>query len=101
MLRDGLVWGININRIQQKLLAEKTLTLASAIETAQDMNMAARNSKELAQQEGASASPNAVNVHQVTPPKHGKDADSKFIGICFCCGRGGHKKENCRTLSSV
>ena len=101
MLRDRLVCRINNSKIQQKLLPEKTLTLASAIETAQGMEMAARNSKELAQHEGASASPSTAGVHRVTPPKRRKDTGSKFHGTCFCWGRVGHKRENCRLKDAV
>lgn len=93
MIRDRLVCGINNGKIQQKLLAEKKLTLTSAIEMAQGMETAAKNAKELAQQDGAS---NSESVNRMTTPTRGKDTRSKFTGTCFCCGRAGHKRENCR-----
>ena len=94
MLRDRLICGINNSKIQQKLLAEK-LTLTTAIEMAQGMETAAKNAKEIAQQDSAS---NSESVHRVMPPTRGKDTGrnrSKFTGTCFCCGRVGHKHENC------
>ena len=48
MLCDRLICGINNSKIQQKLLAKKKLTLTSAIETAQGMETAAKNAKEMA-----------------------------------------------------
>ncbi len=63
MLRDRIVCGINNTKIQQKLLAEKTLTLAKAIELAQGMETAAKNAKELAQQDTASALAGSEGVH--------------------------------------
>jgi len=54
MLRDRIVCGINNGKIQQRLLAEKTLTLAKTIELAQGMETAAKNAKELSQQEAPS-----------------------------------------------
>ena len=101
MLRDRLICGITNGKIQQKLLAEKKLTLTTAIEMAQGMETAAKNAKEIAQQDGAS---NSESVHRVTPPTRGKDTGRnrpKFTGICFCCGRVGHKRENCRLKEAI
>ena len=98
MLRDRLICGINNSKIQQKLLAEKKLTLTSAIETAQGMETAARNAKEMAQQD------NGESVHRVTSSTRGKDTGStksKFKGTCFCCGRVGHKRENCHFKDAI
>ena len=100
MLRDRLTCGINSLKIQQKLLAEKTLTLAKAVELAQSMETAAKNAKELAQ-DGASVS---GNVNRVTPPKRGKDTSSfrqRFSGTCYCCGKVGHKRQNCRMKNEI
>ncbi len=104
MLRDRIVCGINNTKIQQRLLAEKTLTLAKAIELAQGMETAAKNAKELAQQDTASASAGSEGVHRVTPPKRGKDTGDtrhKFQGTCFCCGTLGHRRSSCRFKDSV
>ena len=68
---------------------------------AQGMETVAKNAKEIAQQDGAS---NSESVHRVTPPTRGKDTGRnrpKFTGICFCCGRVGHKRENCRLKEAI
>lgn len=102
MIRDRVVCGIMNGKIQAKLLAEnpETLSLKRAVEIAQSLETASKNAKELAQQEGT-ASPETV--HQVTPPRRGKDTGSakKFNGSCFCCGRVGHKREQCRLKDEV
>ena len=52
MIRDRIVCGIMNSKIQQKLLSERSLTLARAVEIAQGMETAAKNAKELAEQRG-------------------------------------------------
>ena len=47
MLRDRLICGINNSKIQQKLLAEKKLTLTTAIEMAQEWKRQQRMPKRL------------------------------------------------------
>lgn len=60
----------------------------------QGMETAAKNAREMAQQEPPSTSENAnQNVNQVENMPRRK---SKFSGTCFCCGKTGHKQENCR-----
>ena len=64
------------------------------------METAAKNAKELAQ-DGASVS---GNVNRVTPPKRGKDTSSfrqRFSGTCYCCGKVGHKRQNCRMKNEI
>ena len=80
MLRDRIVCGINNSKIRQKLLSDKKLTLTSAIETAQAMETAAKDDKEMMQQENGQST---ESVHRVTPPRRGKDTRrvrSKFTG---------------------
>ena len=69
-------WGINSGKIQQRLLAEKTLTLTTAIELAQGMETAAKSVKELSQHEIPSTSLSSENVHWVIPSTRGKDTYS-------------------------
>ena len=95
MLHDRIVCGINNSKIRQKLLSDKKLTLTSAIETAQAMESAAKDDKEMMQQDNAQST---ESVHRVTPPRRGKDTRrvrSKFTGTCFCCGKEGHKRDTC------
>jgi len=47
MLRDRLVWGINDESIQRKLLQEEDLTLQKALTLAQGSETAAKNVKEM------------------------------------------------------
>ena len=47
MLRDRMVCGIADNIIQKKLLVEDPLTLAKALEIANEMELAAKNSATL------------------------------------------------------
>ena len=51
MLQDQIVFGINNRNIQQRLLAEKILTLAKTMELTQGMETAAKNVIELSQLE--------------------------------------------------
>ena len=105
MIRDRVVCGIMNSKIQAKLLAEKpeTLSLKRAVEIAQSLETASKNAKELAQQEGTAAVPSPEAVHQVRPPTRGSDTGSskKFNGSCFCCGRVGHRREQCRHKDEV
>ena len=83
MLRDRIVCGINNSKIRQKLLSEKKLTLKLAIETAQAIETAAKDDKEMARQGNAQST---ESVHRVTPPKRGKDTrrdKSSFTGTFF------------------
>ena len=94
-LRDRIVCGINNSKIWQKLLAEKNLTLTLGVKTAQGMEAAAKNDKEITQQESAQVS---KSVPRLTPLTRGKGTSrnrSKFTGTCFCCDKVGHKRENC------
>lgn len=55
MIQDRLICGISDTEIQQqKLLADKSLTLKTAVEIAQGMETGARNAQEMAQQETTS-----------------------------------------------
>ena len=104
MIRDRIVCGIMHSKIQQKLLAEKPDTLKRAVEIAQGMETALKNAKELSQQEAGT--PAAESINRVTPPGRGKDTGSsrskpKFRGTCFCCGRTGHRREQCRLKDAV
>ena len=74
-LRDRLVCGLRSETIQKCLLTERNLTLASAIEMAQGMEAATRQSTELRSQ-AASGQPQNIQLLS-------KSATKK----CYCCGR--------------
>ena len=46
MLRDRLVGGVNHEGIQQKLMSEKNLTFATALELAQTMEAAQKHAQQ-------------------------------------------------------
>ena len=73
MLRDRLVCGISDNRIQRRLLAEADLAFKKALELAQAMESADRNTQDLQK-----ATAQSVAVHAVH--KQGSS------GVCYRCG---------------
>ena len=86
MLRDQLVCGVNDDRIQLKLLAEKdTLTFENAMELALAMEAASKNAKDLCAGI-ANATVNAV--------KQGNQSKSPK-GKCFSCGAN-HLCQSCK-----
>ena len=82
MLRDRLVCGISDNRIQRRLLAEADLAFKKALELAQAMESADRNTQDLQK-----ATAQSVAVHAVH--KQGSS------GVCYRCG-GKHWSSDCR-----
>ena len=65
MLRDRLVCGIQNTHIQKRLLGEKTLTFARALELSQVLETASKNAKELTEVRVPEVSSNTVPVHAV------------------------------------
>ena len=82
-LRDRLVCGLRSETIQKRLLAEKNLTLTSAIEIAQGMEAATRQSTELKLQ-AASGQPQNHDIQLLAKPT------AKLRKKCYHCGRTGH-----------
>ena len=64
MLCDRLVCGINDKHIQQQLLSETDLTLAKALDLAQSLETAAKNTQTL-KTSAVGASRSAMEVHKV------------------------------------
>ena len=93
-LRDRLVCGCRSEAIQKRLLSEKKLTLANAVDLAHSMETAVQQTKELrTQQKMPSASANiSESVNTVTKKK-------KFVRKsypdCTLCGKKGHSPEKC------
>ena len=99
MLRDRIVCGINDHAIQQRLLGEEKLTFEKAMSTAQAMETAARNAKELRNTPGTAGRPSHSNIPQVH--KVSKPAKQKAMGqCCHRCGKAGHTAPNCRFKDS-
>ena len=114
-LRDRLVCGIRSEAIQKHLLSVPDLTFKTALEKAQGMEAADRNSKDL-------HAPGSVPVHHVRKPvstsshrRHPirpqgssstscppnperKVANTKH---CHCCGKDNHHSHQCRFLTAI
>ncbi|KAK3092066.1 hypothetical protein FSP39_024867 [Pinctada imbricata] len=88
MLRDRLVVGINDDKIQRRLLAEKNLDFAKALEIATAMETAADNAKDIqASAVSSNAQINLVNNQAQASGVSGKE--------CYRCG-GNHFANKCR-----
>ena len=98
MLHDRIVCGISNTQIQKRLLAEKTLTFAKAMELAQRLEAAAKNAKELSQVRSQEALPSNRRVYAVMPPASRKESvgtRKPNRGYCYCCGQMGHSHSEC------
>lgn len=76
MLRDRLVCGVNDERIQRRLLAEDKLTFTKALQLAQAMEGADRDTKDL------NVSQDHQQVHYNTSTKKGDQHGKKRDIIC-------------------
>ena len=111
-LRDRFVCGLNKKAIQNKLLTEKDLTLARALQIATGMEAAAKQVAELQATSSASAASAGAtvtskgDVHKVTTnprycyrcgkPDH-KSAQCPSSKLrCYNCGKVGHLRRVCR-----
>lgn len=92
MLRDRLVCGVNDRRIQHRLLTETEtkLTFKRALELAQSMETADKNSREL-------------QSHASAPVSEGEVRKVNSAGVtlrCYRCGKAGHKPAHCPCKSA-
>ncbi|XP_048578018.1 uncharacterized protein K02A2.6-like [Nematostella vectensis] len=99
-LRDRFVCGLRQEAIQRKLLTEKTLTFAKALEIAQSMETAESKSSEL-KGSGSSGSGCVEEVHQLgkKPQKHKKFTQNKGgkpKTACHRCGSAEHDGKSCK-----
>ena len=96
MLRDRIVWGIEDENIQRKLLQEADLTLKRALTIAQSAETANKNLKEMKspKSELDSSSSSTTGVTVKTEPVNkvsGKKPSTKGTGVtCHRCGIAGH-----------
>ena len=91
-LRDRLVCGVNDERIQRRLLSEPNLTFTTALQLAQAIESADKDSRDLK----TSQPPTGV-VHYNKSIKHTSTKPKKYI--CTGCG-GNHLEPNCRFKSA-
>ena len=106
MLRDRLVVGVNHERIQERLLAEKDLTFERALDIAQGSEEAGRNLREIRNQK---IQPSSVTVKQKpvnkVQPRSEKPRSSRYPETqnpdarekpCYRCGGTNHKARDCK-----
>ena len=94
MLRDRLVCGIRDDRIQQRLLGERELTVEKAVEIATATEMASRNVMDLGRK--TPSSDNNVNKveEEIAPSKFQPKRE------CYRCGRN-HDPSSCKYKNEV
>ena len=96
MLRDRIVYGINDERIREKLLEEKDLSYKRALEIAQGVEAANKNLKEMKAPKPEPTAP--APVHKVPsrrpPPTHERGQNPTVK--CHRCGAAGHLATTCR-----
>ena len=85
-LRDRFVCGLRHEAIQRRLLSEVDLTYSRAVEIAQAMEAADRNTKEFHTSECSTC----INKVSKVPPS------SKENQTCYRCNRSGHSSNSCR-----
>ena len=101
MLRDRQVCGVNDSQIQRRLLSERNLSFAKAIELAQGLETASKNVQTL---QGAVASATAensvqrINARERLPPRAGvlQSLNPTERGPCSRCGKSNHVSSKCR-----
>lgn len=97
MLRDRLVCGINNDATQKKLLAERNLDLARAMDIAISMEAASKNASDLRGESSAE-----VLLVKQRKSKCPAEATRKNSTVsCYCCGEKGHKSPNCKFKKCV
>jgi hypothetical protein len=95
MLRDRLVCGVNNDRIQRRLLAERELTFERALTIAQGMEQAEQSAADLQKNEKLGA-----NSHSVNKVKHDKHSNyskkqTPPLKECWRCGGKKHTPQEC------
>ena len=97
ILRDKIVFSINDEVIQKKLLDEPNLTYTRALELAESAEAAARGQKEMrAPFQPAKTEP----THRVTSKSDATDKESKGV-VCHRCGKPGHLATVCRFKDKI
>ena len=91
MLRDSLVCGIDDERIQRRLLAEKELPFARALDLARAVKTTGKNTEEIKASKGLGTTEGTENtpwpvVHKIQSQGHKP---------CYRCGWSGHAPKDC------
>ena len=96
MLRDRLVCGINNDRIQRRMLAEKDLDFKKALQIATAMEAAEKNALDL-QMKGAERATANLQITQEAKIEKVEDwRKERFKPECWFCHAKGHVQKQCR-----
>ena len=102
MLRDRIVCGTNNIRTQRRLLSEKNLKFAGALEIAQAMESAEKNAQDLHPTCFSSTKQPHASVHKLSStPRHGQTTRNPLKGRCFRCGSTDHRAHECKHTETV
>ena len=101
MLRDRLVCGINDDAVQRRLLSEQNLTFDKALTTAQGLEAAAKNPRELHHDKKPSVGNGEVHkVARDSGPRRERREGQTLQGgantVRYRCGKPGHSPIKCR-----
>ena len=110
-IRDRLVCGLRNETIQKRLLAERNLTLATAIEIAQGMEAVTKQTSELRAVAGQSQNHEIYSVPKsAAKPKQNVTAVVELAIYlhchfkdqkCRCCGKFGHIAKVCNSQEAT
>ena len=93
MLRDRLVVGISNEAIQRRLLSETALTFKKALEIAQSLEAAAKNTREI--QNGAGLTANGKTGFSQSDASRAEPVRKVAANACFRCGQASHFSSQC------
>jgi len=90
-LRDRLVCGLRSEAIQRRLLTVTNLTFAEALQTAQGMEAADKNTQQL---KGTDIALQFVAARPTSSDAPGRTKEQKRV--CYRCGKSNHHSTDCR-----
>ena len=94
-LRDRLVCGLRSESMQRRLLTEKELPLAKAMELAVGMKAAGRNAKSLNQ--GSEVAVHKLQTRRNVSKSQGTTRSlTQSAAPCYRCGRSNHHQNDCK-----
>ena len=101
-LRDRFVCGLNSEAVQKRLLGESGLTIAKAVEIAQNMEAAHNNAQAMKSAPPVSqvvpadhANAHVVQPSQAVPQGATPTQDTNMVRVCYRCGSNAHGGNDC------